>query len=68
MNFGGKHAKLVSLMHKIIQRRRIKIFCSECTDPPHWTPNSCFGAFQTVPLLQNFGAKWGELVHRNFSQ
>jgi hypothetical protein len=26
-------------------------------DPPHWTPNSYFGAFQTVHYRTNFGAK-----------
>jgi hypothetical protein len=46
-------------------------------DPPHWTPNSCFGAFWTVLLLHELHCKTGRtgainaLVHatklcRNF--
>jgi hypothetical protein len=43
MNFGTKWAKLMQLMHKF--------FTTNTPDPPHWTPNSCFGAFQTITLL-----------------
>jgi hypothetical protein len=41
-------------------------------DPPHWTPNSCFGEFLTVSLLQSTGAINAQVhatkSHRNFSQ
>jgi hypothetical protein len=68
-NFGGKQAKLVLLMHKIVQQSRIRIFCSERTDPPHWTPKSYdLGCFKPFHYCTNFRAKWGELLHPNFSQ
>ena len=35
-------------MQKFMPRSRIGIFCSEPPDPPHWTLNSCFGAFHSV--------------------
>jgi hypothetical protein len=46
---------------------------------PHWSPNSCFGAFRTVPLLHELWCKTGRtgainaqvramLTHQNFLQ
>jgi hypothetical protein len=42
-----------------VQRSRVRIFHNERTGPPHWTPNSCFGAFRTISLLHELGCKMG---------
>jgi hypothetical protein len=60
-NFIAKWAKPVLLMHKFVQRSRVGIFCNERPDPPHWTLDSCFGAFCTVPLLQELWCKSGQI-------
>jgi hypothetical protein len=40
---------LVQLVHKLVQRSRVGIlFTTNAPDPPHWTLNSCFGAFRTI--------------------
>ena len=46
-------------------------FATKAPDPPHWTLNSCFGAFRTIwvhlePLgcLTKLGAKRAELVQK----
>src|SRR6185312_16327250 len=40
--------KRVKLVKNIVPRSPIGIFRNERTDPPHWTLNSCFGAFHTI--------------------
>ena len=64
--------KRVKPVKNIVPRSPIGIFRNERTDPPHWTLNSCFGAFHTIwvhlePLgcLTKLGAKRVELV-QNF--
>ena len=66
---GVKWIELVQLMHKFLQRSRIKFFTTNAPDPPHWTLNSCFGAFHSVWVLLSMfhnytklRAKWVELV------
>jgi hypothetical protein len=57
-----------SLCHEVA----LEFFTTKAPDPPHWTLNSCFGAFQTIwvhlePLgsLTKLGAKRAKLV-QNF--
>src|SRR6185503_6001355 len=49
----------------------LKFFATKAPDPPHWTVNSCFGAFRTVWVhlrpfgcLTKLGAKHFELVQK----
>jgi hypothetical protein len=37
----------------------LEFFATNAPDPPHWTPNSCFGAFWTVSLLHEPRCKMG---------
>jgi hypothetical protein len=66
-------------MRKFVQQSRVRIFHNERTRSTHLNPNSCFGAFWTVSLLQELRCKTGRtgainaLVrgtksHRNFSR
>jgi len=48
-----------------------KFFATNAPDPPHWTLNSCFGAFRTILVhlgpfgwLTKLGAKRAELVQK----
>jgi hypothetical protein len=44
-----------------------EFFAPNAPNPPHWTPNSCFVAFQTVSLLQEIWCKMcrtGQLMHK----
>src|SRR6185437_16252103 len=48
-----------------------EFFATNARDPPHWTLNSCFGAFRTILVhfgpfgcLMKLGAKWAELVQK----
>ena len=66
IKLGAKRAELVQ---KFVPRSCIRIFRNECTDPPHWILNSCFGPFDTIwvhlePLgcLTKVGARRAELV------
>jgi hypothetical protein len=54
-------------------------FATNASKPPHWTPNSCFGASQTVTLLHELQCKtgwtcainpqvWAMKLSRNLSQ
>jgi hypothetical protein len=36
-----------------------EFFATNAPDPPHWTPNSCFGSFQTISLLHKLRCKTG---------
>src|SRR6185437_1181729 len=54
-----------SLCHEVA----LEFFATKATDPPHWTLNSCFGAFDTIWVhlellgcLTKVGARWVELV------
>ena len=65
---GTKQAELVQ---KFLPRSRVEIFHNECSNPPHWTLNWCFGAFQTIWVhsgpfgcLTKLGAKWADLVQK----
>ena len=69
MKLGAKQAELEQLMQKIIPRIHIKFFAANPPDPPHWTLNSCFGAFHNVWVqlgpfcyCMKLDAKWAELV------
>ena len=64
-------AKRAELVQKFVPRSRIGNFHNKSTRSPHWTLNSCFGAFHTIwvnlePLgcLTKLGAKWVELVQK----
>src|SRR6185369_8731343 len=65
-NLGAKRTELVqNLCHEFA----LEFFATKAPDPPHWTLNSCFGAFRTIlvhlePLgcISNLGAKRAELV------
>ena len=53
-----------SLCHKVAS----EFFATNALNPPHWTINSCFGAFHSVLVhlgsfrnCMKLGAKWGEL-------
>jgi hypothetical protein len=59
MNFGAKRVELVRLMRKFVQQSRVRIFHNERTRSTHLNPNSCFGAFWTVSLLQELRCKTG---------
>jgi hypothetical protein len=60
-NFGAKRAELVQLMHMFMPRSHVCIFfTTNALDPSHWTPNSCFSAFQTISLLQELRCKMGQ--------
>ena len=41
-------AKRSELVQKFVRRSRVGVFHDERTRPPHWTLNSCFGAFHTI--------------------
>jgi hypothetical protein len=79
MNFGAKQDELLPLTHKFMQRTCIGIFATNAPDPPHWTPNSCFGLFKTISLLHELQYKMDQTgginaqvratkSHQNFSQ
>jgi hypothetical protein len=38
-----------------------EFFATNAPDQPHWTPNSCFGVFQTVSLLHELWCKMGRI-------
>ena len=69
MKLGAKWGELVQLIHKFVPRSHVVIFAMNTPDPPHWTLNSCLGAFHSVWVhLESFhncmklGAKRDELV------
>jgi hypothetical protein len=67
-NFSGKQAKLVSLMHKIVQRRCVGIFRIERTRSTPLDPKLMFWCISnrsvtTQTLVQN-EAKLAPLVHK----
>jgi hypothetical protein len=69
MKLGAKHTELVQLMQMFVPRSHVVIFPTNAPDAPHWTLNSCFGAFHSVWVhlgsfrnCMKLGAKWGELV------
>ena len=41
-------AKRAELVQKFVPRSCIGFFSTKAPDPPHWTLNSCFGAFRTI--------------------
>ena len=54
-----------------MRQSRFGFFHDERTNPPHWTLNSCFGAFHTIWVhlgpfgcLMKLGAKRAELVQK----
>ena len=49
-------AKRVKLVQKFVPRSRVGIFPTNAPDPPHWTLNSCSGAFHTN--FAAFGTVW----------
>ena len=61
-------AKQAELVQKFVPQSRVGFFATNALDPPHWTLNSCFGAFHNVWVhLGSFrncklGVKRGELV------
>ena len=64
-----KRVELVQLMHKFVPWKHIGSFCNKCTWAPHWTQNSCIGAFRSVWVhfglfhyCTKVGTKWAELV------
>ena len=69
MKLDAKQGELVQLMQKFVPESCIGIFAINAPDPPHWTPNSCFGASRSVWVhlamfryYTRLGAKWVELV------
>ena len=50
MKLGAKRVELVQLMHKFVPSSRIGIFCKERTRSTPLEPNSCSGAFRSVPV------------------
>ena len=48
MKLVAKQTELVQLMQKFLPQSRVVIFRNQRTYPPHWTLNSCFGAFHSV--------------------
>src|SRR6185437_12235371 len=68
-------AKRAELVQKFVPRSRVGIFATNASDPPHWTLNSCFGAFCTIWVhsgpfgcLTKLGEKWAELVQQFVKQ
>ena len=56
-----------SLCHEVA----LEFFATNAPDPPHWTLNSCFGAFRTILVhlgpfgcLTKLGAKRAELLQK----
>ena len=69
MKLGAKQGELEQLMQKFVPRSHVVIFAMNTPDPPHWTLNSCLGAFHSVWVhlgsfhnCMKLGAKRGELV------
>src|SRR6185503_9657501 len=69
MKLEAKQGELVQLMRKLVPRSQAQFFSTNAPSPPHWTLNSCFGAFHSVWVhLGSFRnrmkleAKQGELV------
>ena len=40
--------KTAEVVQKFVPLSRVRIFCNECTHPPHWTQNSCSIVFYTI--------------------
>ena len=67
-------AKRAEQVQKFVPRSRevaSEFFATNTPDPPHWTPNSCFGVFHTIWVhlgpfgyLTKLGAKRAELVQK----
>ena len=65
-------AKRAEIVQKFVPRSRVGFFfATNAPNPPHWTLNSCFGAFRTVLVhlrafgsLAKLGAKCSELVEK----
>ena len=58
----AKPAELVQLMQRFVPRSRFVISQNDCTDPPHRTINSCFGAFHSARVdlgIFHYGSKLG---------
>src|SRR6185312_8965693 len=69
MKLDAKQGELVQLMRKLVRRSHAGIFSTNAPNPPHWTPNSCFGALHSVCVrlgsfrnCMKLGAKQCELV------
>ena len=69
MKLVAKHTELVQLIEKFVPRSHVVIFATNTPNPPHWSLNSCFGAFHSVWVhlgsfrkCMKLGAKRGELV------
>ena len=69
MKLGAKHAKLVQLMQKLVQRCLVRIFRNERSiSSPFfpklifWCVSFCLGAFGTISLLHETRCKWANLV------
>ena len=65
----AKHAKLVQLMQKLVQRCLVRIFHNERSRSSpffpkliFWCVSFCLGAFRTVSLLHETRCKWANLV------
>jgi hypothetical protein len=62
-NFGAKHAKMVPLMHKFVERSRVKIFRNEHTRSTLLDPKLLFWGvldhFVTARTLVQNGSNWG---------
>ena len=64
-------AKWAELVQKSCREFASEFFATKASDPPHWTLNSCFGAFRTIWVhlrpfgcLTKLGAKHFELVQK----
>src|SRR4026208_1117463 len=69
MKLDAKQGELVQLMRKLVPRSHARFFSTNAPSPPHWTLNSCFGAFHSVWVhlgsfrnCMKLSAKRGELV------
>ena len=66
---GAKRVELVQLMQKSRHEVASEFLVANAPDPPHWSVNSCFGAFHSVWVhlamfhyYTKLGAKRAELV------
>jgi len=66
---GAKWVDLCNQCTSLCHEVALEFFATNAPDPPHWTLNSCFGAFRSVWVLlsmfrynKKLGAKWVELV------
>jgi hypothetical protein len=55
-NGPNRSTKYTSWCNEVVS----EFFAMNAPDPPHWTSNSCFGAFQTISLMHELKCKMVE--------